>query len=32
VKLSDYEALAARVAELERKLAAPAEQAEPPVS
>jgi len=28
VKLSDYEALAARVAELERKLAAPAEQAE----
>ena len=35
VKLSDYEVLAARVAELERKLAPPAEQAtptEPPAS
>ena len=32
VKLSDYEALAARVAELEHKLAAPTGQTEPPAS
>lgn len=30
VRLSDYEALSARVAELERKIATPAEAAEPP--
>jgi polyhydroxyalkanoate synthesis regulator phasin len=30
VRLSDYEALAARVAELERKIATPAEAAPPP--